>query len=46
MSAEAKKGFLFLPEGGEMLLLAIAMFLGVGGLLFLMWLLAPSVDMS
>ena len=42
MSAEAKKGFL--PEGGEMLILAIVMFLGVIGLMTLMLTLAPGVD--
>jgi hypothetical protein len=39
MSTQAKKGFL--PEGGEMLILAIAMFTGVVGLIFLMLQLAP-----
>lgn len=44
MSAEAKKGFLFLPEGGEMLILAIVMFVTVLGLMTLMLALAPAAD--
>lgn len=39
MSAEAKKGFL--PEGGEMLILAFVMFGTVLGLMTLMYFLAP-----
>ena len=43
MSAEAKKGFL--PEGGEMLILAIVMFITVLSLMALMYALAPKADM-
>jgi hypothetical protein len=42
MSTHAKKGLL--PEGGEMLILAICMFLGVVGVIFLMSQLAPNVN--
>ena len=41
MSAESKK-FGPLPEGGEILVLAIVMFAGVIGLIFLMLALAPA----
>jgi hypothetical protein len=37
MSSEAKKGLL--PEGGEMLIFAIALFLGFAGIIALMWIL-------
>lgn len=40
MTTDAKK-FGFLPEGGEILLLAIALFVAVIGLMGLMYVLAP-----
>lgn len=44
MSADAKKGFL--PEGGEMLILAIVMFATVLGLMIMMLSLAPNTDLA
>ena len=35
MSSQAKKGLL--PEGGEMLIFAFALFVGVAGIIVLMW---------
>jgi hypothetical protein len=44
MSAHAKKGFL--PEGGEMLILGVVLFVGTVGIILLMLSLSPGFSWS